>query len=97
MDKIFPESVKFFTELNNLVVGINISLRVIELLKKNGSYSAIFKRVEGKLLFLKTNLETGRQSYRKIALQKKKNQFGAKTSCSEEYICGRRMVPIQLF
>jgi hypothetical protein len=67
MDKIFPESVKFFTELNNLVVGINISLRVIELLKKNGSYSAIFKRVEGKLLFLKTNLETGRQSYRKIA------------------------------
>jgi hypothetical protein len=32
------------------VLGINISLRVIELHEKKGSYSAIFERVEGKLM-----------------------------------------------
>jgi hypothetical protein len=34
--------------------GINISLWVIELLKKNSFHSAIFKRAEGKLLSLKS-------------------------------------------
>jgi hypothetical protein len=51
-------------------LGINISLRVIELPEKKGSYSAIFELVEGKLLFIIFNMEAGRQSYRKIALQK---------------------------
>jgi hypothetical protein len=39
--------------------AINISLWVIELRKKNGSYSVIFKAIEGKLLCLKFNLEAG--------------------------------------
>jgi hypothetical protein len=52
-------------------LGINISLRVIELPEKKGSYSAIFELVEGKLLFIIFNMEAGRQSYRKIAWQKK--------------------------
>jgi hypothetical protein len=38
--------------------------------KKKGSHSAVFKAVEGKILFLKFNLEAGCQSYRKIASRK---------------------------
>jgi hypothetical protein len=67
------------------VSGINISLWVIELPEKKGSYSAVFERVEGKMLCLIFNLKAGtiisrstldvtfdmgRQSYREIALQK---------------------------
>jgi hypothetical protein len=51
-------------------LGINISLWVIELAEKKGSYMAVFERVEGKLLCFIFNLEAGRQSYREIALQK---------------------------
>jgi hypothetical protein len=54
---------------NISIGGINISLRVIELRKKNGFYLAIYKRVERKLLCLQIYLETGRQSNREIALQ----------------------------
>jgi hypothetical protein len=46
------------------VWGINILLRVIEVLKKKGSYSDVFMGVEGKLFCLKFNLEFGHQSYR---------------------------------
>jgi hypothetical protein len=57
--------------VNNIsILGINISLLVIELPEKKGSYLAIFERVEGKLLCLIFNLEAGRQSYRVITLQK---------------------------
>jgi hypothetical protein len=42
--------------------GINILLRVIELRKKKGSYSAVFEAVENKLWCLKFNLEDGLQS-----------------------------------
>jgi hypothetical protein len=51
---------------DKIVWGINISLWVIELPEKKGSYSAVFERVEGKLLYLIFNLEPCRQSYRKI-------------------------------
>jgi hypothetical protein len=37
---------------------------------KKGSYSAVFKAVEGKILCLKFNLGAGCQSYRKIASRK---------------------------
>jgi hypothetical protein len=37
---------------------------------KEGSYSAVFKAVEGKILHLKFNLGAGRQSNRKIASRK---------------------------
>jgi hypothetical protein len=46
--------------------SINISLWVIDLRKKKGSYSSVFKAVEEKILCLKFNLGAGRQSYRKI-------------------------------
>jgi hypothetical protein len=57
---------------NISVWGINISLRVIDLRKKKGSYSAsaVFKAVEEKILGLKFNLRAGCQSYRKIASRK---------------------------
>jgi hypothetical protein len=55
---------------NISVWGINILLRVIDLWKKKGSYSAVFKAVEGKILGLKFNLGAGCQSYRKIASRK---------------------------
>jgi hypothetical protein len=48
---------------NILSRALNISLWVIELRKKKGSYSSVFKTVEGKLLCLKFNLNGGRQSY----------------------------------
>jgi hypothetical protein len=51
------------------VSGVNTSLWVIELWKKKGSYSAVFKEVKMKLLGSKFILESGHQSYRKIALQ----------------------------
>jgi hypothetical protein len=38
-----------WTKENISVWGINISLRVIELLQKKGSYSAIFEGVDRKL------------------------------------------------
>jgi hypothetical protein len=50
--------------------SVNISLRVIDLRKKKGSPSAVFKAVEGKILFLKFNFGDGCQSYRKIASRK---------------------------
>jgi hypothetical protein len=37
---------------NISVCGINISLRVIELLKKKGLYKAVFEAVEGNILCL---------------------------------------------
>jgi hypothetical protein len=37
--------------------------------KKKGSYSAVFKEFEIKLLGSKFVLESGRETYRKIALQ----------------------------
>jgi hypothetical protein len=52
-----------------IIWGINISLQVIELRKKKGSYSAVFKAVERKLWCFKFNLEDGLQSYREIAIQ----------------------------
>jgi hypothetical protein len=56
---------------NISVWGINISLRVIDLCKKKkGSYLAVFKAVEGKILCLKFNIGAGHQSYRKIASRK---------------------------
>jgi hypothetical protein len=55
---------------NISVLGINILLRVIELQTKKGSYSAVFKAVEVKILRLKFNLGARRQSYRKIAFRK---------------------------
>jgi hypothetical protein len=59
-----------------LIGGINISLRVIELRKKNGFYLAVYKRVLRKLLCAQIYLETGCQSNREIAIQKI-FQFGA--------------------
>jgi hypothetical protein len=53
-----------------MVWGINISLRVIDLRKKKGSYLAVFKAVMEKILCLIFNLGAGRQSYRKIASRK---------------------------
>jgi hypothetical protein len=58
------------------VRGKNISLRVIDLRKKKGFYSAVFKAVEEKILCLKFNLGAVRQSYKKIA-SKKIYQSGA--------------------
>jgi hypothetical protein len=55
---------------NISVWGIKISLPVIDLRKKKGSYSAVFKAVEKKKLYLKFNLGAGCQSYRKIASRK---------------------------
>jgi hypothetical protein len=52
------------------VWGINISLRVIDWREMKGSYSAVFKAVEGKILCLKFNHGAGLQSYRKIASRK---------------------------
>jgi hypothetical protein len=54
----------------NSVWGINISLWVLELRKKKGSYWADFEAVEGKLMCLKFNLEASLQSNRKIASTK---------------------------
>jgi hypothetical protein len=51
-------------------LGYKHLLRVIELQAKKGSYSAVFKAVEGKILLLKFNLWACRQSYRKIASRK---------------------------
>jgi hypothetical protein len=51
---------------NISVWGINISLWVLELRKKKGSYWAVFE-AEGKLSCLKFNLEASLQSNRKIA------------------------------
>jgi hypothetical protein len=45
---------------NISVWSINISLRSIDLRKKKGSYSAVFKAAEGKILCLKFNLGAGR-------------------------------------
>jgi hypothetical protein len=55
---------------NISVWSINISLRVIELQTKKGSYSAVFKAVEGKILCSKFNLGASRLSYKKIASRK---------------------------
>jgi hypothetical protein len=55
---------------NISVWGINISLWLIDLGEKKGSYSAVFKAVEEKILCLKFNLGAGCQSYRKIASRK---------------------------
>jgi hypothetical protein len=55
---------------NISVWGIKISLRVIDLGKKKGSNSVVFKAVMGKILCLIFNLGAGRQSYRKIASRK---------------------------
>jgi hypothetical protein len=57
---------------------INISLRVIELRKKKGSYSAIFEVVKRKLFRLKFNLEACVQSYGEIATRKKYISLGHK-------------------
>jgi hypothetical protein len=53
------------------VLGKNMSLRVIELLKKRGSYSAVFKAVKQKLLCLEFHLEASCKSNREIATRKK--------------------------
>jgi hypothetical protein len=47
---------------NISVSGINISLRVIDLRVKKGSYSAVFKAARGKILCFKFNLGAGCQS-----------------------------------
>jgi hypothetical protein len=63
-------SCQSYLENNISLWGINLSLRVIQLREKKGSYSDIFEGNEGKLLCLIFNLEAGSQSYREIALQK---------------------------
>jgi hypothetical protein len=55
---------------NISVLGINISLRVIDLRERRVPIRAVFKAVEGKILCLKFNHGAGRQSYRKIASRK---------------------------
>jgi hypothetical protein len=72
---------RYFTQKNISVQGINISLRVIELQKKKGSYSSVLESFEGKALCLKFNLEDGQQFYREIS-PRKIYQSGALTSCS---------------
>jgi hypothetical protein len=59
-----------FTQKNISVGGINISLWVIELRKKNGSYSSVLESFEGKSFCLKFNLEDGQQFYRDISPRK---------------------------
>jgi hypothetical protein len=55
---------------NISVYGINISLLLIDLRKKKGSYSAVVRAVEAKILCLKFNLGASRQSDKKIASRK---------------------------
>jgi hypothetical protein len=55
---------------NMAVRGINISLRVIELRNKKGTYSAVFKAVQGKLLCFKFNMDTCHHFYNEFTSQK---------------------------
>jgi hypothetical protein len=62
---------KSYREIANITIyqsvqGVNFSLQVIYFWKK-GSYSAVFKAVQAKLLCLKFNLEAVRKSCREIA------------------------------
>jgi hypothetical protein len=59
-----------FTQKNISVRSINISLWVIELRKKKGSYLSGLELFEEKLLSLKFNLEDGRQFYKEISSRK---------------------------
>jgi hypothetical protein len=59
-----------YIEKNILVPGINISFWVIELPGKKGSNSAVFERVEGKLLCIIFDLEAVPQSCREITLKR---------------------------
>jgi hypothetical protein len=49
--------------------------------KKKGSYSDIFKGVEGKLFCSKFKLEFGHQFFREIALEKYFSLGGKKKGC----------------
>jgi hypothetical protein len=72
-----------------------MSLRVIELLKKRGSYSAVFKAVKQKLLCLKFHLEASCKSNREIATRKKDQSWAKHLLLVLEL--RKKRVPIQLF